>query len=857
VRALIVGLGIGIAIASPASAATIHGLVFDDTNGDGVPQPGEPGVANAVVAAGVRAFVTTDASGQFDIDLGTLTGSWIVWVRVPDGFTPGPVWARWDGTKDVDLGLRRLAQPARGPLTFIVAADTHLPHTQEFVTVSDFALAAANATAIEPAPAFFTVLGDITQGTREFELVDTALEGLAVPYIPVPGNHDWYDGGAAWYAHYGPDNYSFDLGDTHFVVWNMAMSDVDIRTYLGAELARVPRTMTVVALTHAPPSEPVIDALRELGVDYVLTGHAHSNRVVDHQGLLELNTQPMLMGGLDFTPGGYRVVTLDNGRLASQHRSVVETPLLSIVSPARGQCVPARGAALLVAAELDAGPATLTARVDCATPIALRSAGGWSWRADLPPLAPGPHTVVVDALAQSGAGATATLTFEVCDPGAPPLPGPPWPQVGGDATHTGVTAHALAPPLVTRWTATVGGHVLTAAPVIAQGLVYVAVTDLADGNSGGVVALDLLTGAQRWRVATPVQVRGGVAVVGDTVVATQIDGVTLGLDATTGAQRWRYELPTESLPQVALFAPPAVDHGDVLVGHQRSLAALAGASGTPLWSDDPVPEGRDSQSAAAIAVGDGIVVGTFNRALGGLIAWDRTTGTRLWNRQDPDTIGINASPVIANETIFVVNAADKVTAYDLDGGVRWRADLDDAGFEWGNATVGTPAHAHGVLVVPTLYRDLVALDALTGVELWRHAGTPSPLRATHYRGPRESGFAANPVVTGDIVWAVDTAGRLTALELRTGRMLWQTQLGVPVLAGLAVSGDWLVAASYDGSVRALVPTATERPAPVPVSCTEPPTPLPSAGCCESSGSPASALVLALVVVVVARRRRRS
>lgn len=93
-RALIVGFGIGIAIASPASAATVHGLVFDDTNGDGVPQPGEPGIANAVVAAGVRGFVTTDASGQFDIDLGDATGAWIVWVRVPDGFTPGPVWAR-------------------------------------------------------------------------------------------------------------------------------------------------------------------------------------------------------------------------------------------------------------------------------------------------------------------------------------------------------------------------------------------------------------------------------------------------------------------------------------------------------------------------------------------------------------------------------------------------------------------------------------------------------------------------------------------------------------------------------------------------------------------------------------------
>jgi outer membrane protein assembly factor BamB len=635
----------------------------------------------------------------------------------------------------------------------------------------------------------------------------------------------------------------------------MAMTEDDIRTYLGAELSRVPRTMTVVALTHAPPSEGVTDTLRELGVDYVLTGHAHSNRVVDHNGIIELNTEPMLMGGLDFTPAGYRVVTLSDGRLASQHRTTVEEPLLTIVAPARGQCVPQSGAGLIVAAELDAGATTITARVDCASPIALRSAGGWSWRAELPPLLPGPHTISVQARAQSGAAITATTTIEICVAAPPPLPGPTWNQVGGGPTHSGATSHALSPPLVTRWTATVGGHVLTASPVIAQGLVFVAVTDLGDGASGGVVAIDLLGGTQRWRVPTPMQIRGGVAVAGDTVVATQIDGVTLGLDATSGALLWRHELSTDVAAQAgALFSPPAVDQGDVLVGHQRAIAALAGASGTPLWTDDPVPVGRDSQSAAAIAIADGIVVGTFNRAFGGLLAWHRTTGKRLWGHADADTIGINASPVIANDTIFLVSAAVKVTALDLAGQVRWRADLDSAGFEWGNASIGTPAYAQNILVVPTLYRDLVALDATTGVELWRHAGAPGPIRTTHYRGPREAGFAANPVIAGDIVWAADTAGVLSALELATGRLLWRAQLDVPVLAGLALSGDWLVVASYDGTVRALVPTAAERPPIGPLDCSEAPPPLPSGGCCDAHGS-ANGLVLMLVAVALRRRRR--
>jgi uncharacterized protein (TIGR03382 family) len=857
-RAVVVALGV--ALASPVSAATIHGLVFDDANGDGKPSAGEQGVANAVVAFGVQRFEVTDANGQFDLDVAD-GAKGIVWVRVPDGFTPGPVWARWDGTADVDLALRRLPAPASGPLTFVVASDTHLPITEEYITTADLAAAVANATASDPAPAFFTVLGDITQGSRdaELEMVKTALGGITVPWIPVPGNHDWYDGGAAWFAHFGPDNYSFDLGDTHFVVWNMAMSEADIRTYLGTELVRVPHTMTVVALTHAPPSPGVVDALRELGVDYVLTGHAHSNRVVDHDGVIELNTEPMLMGGLDFTPAGYRVVTIDRGRLTSQHRTTVEEPFMAMVSPARGQCTPARGAMLVVAAEFDASTTNVVARVDCATPITLRPAGGWNWRVELPPLAKGVHTIAIDAVAQSGARAMLNTTIEVCDPGAPPPAGPDWEQVGGNAMHTGASPDEIAPPLATRWVTSVGGHVVTAAPAIANGMVYVAISDLGDGTTGGAAALDLATGALRWRVATAVGVRGGLAVVGDTVVVTQIDGVTLGLDAATGTERWRYELSIGLASEAgALFSPPTVDQGEVIVGHQRALAVLDGTSGAARWTADPVPQGRDSQSAAAIAIADNIVAGTFNRAFGGLIVWDRTTGARQWNVQNADTIGINASPVIAGDTIVVVNAADKVTAFDFTGQVRWRADLDASGFEWGNATIGTPAYANGVLVVPTLYRDLVALDATTGVELWRHAGTPSPLRTTHYRGPREPGFAASPVITGDVVWAVDTAGELTALELRSGMQLWRTRLGVPVLAGLAASGEWLIAASYDGTVRALVPVDEERAAFEPLLCNELPATQSCRDSCSTSGSPATALlVVAVVALVLVRRRRRA
>ncbi len=495
----------------------------------------------------------------------------------------------------------------------------------------------------------------------------------------------------------------------------------------------------------------------------------------------------------------------------------------------------------------------VTARIDCATPITLRATGGWSWRADLPPLVAGTHSVVIEARSPAGTHAEVTAAFEVCDPPPAPPIGPSWDQLGGDATHAGARAHELAPPLATRWVTAVGGHLMSASPAIANGIVYVTVTDLGDGGSGGIVALELATGAMRWRTATPIQVRGGVAVAGATVIAAQIDGVVLGLDAATGELRWRHEMSTNVAPEAGvIFASVASDGGDALIGHQRAVAALAGATGAPLWQHDPVPEGENSQSLAAIAVGGGIALGTFNRLYGGVLAWDRATGAPLWHFDADETVGINASPVIGGDSVFVVNAADQVTSIELATGVpRWTTQLDPVGFEWGNATIGTPAYAHGILVVPTLYRDLIALDAASGTELWRHAGLPSPLRATHYRGASEAGYEASPAITGDVVWAADTSGELAALDLRTGDPLWRTALGAPVLSGLATSGDWLVVASYDGTVHGLVPAAREPAMIAPAACTEPPAP---SGCCDAGATPGGALVTLIVAAALCRRR---
>jgi hypothetical protein len=86
-----------LALATSAHAqASVAGVVFEDTNGNGVRDPGERGVPNVVVS-NQDVIEKTDASGHFRITRGP-TG--IVFVSVPDGFRiVGAFWHPADARK--------------------------------------------------------------------------------------------------------------------------------------------------------------------------------------------------------------------------------------------------------------------------------------------------------------------------------------------------------------------------------------------------------------------------------------------------------------------------------------------------------------------------------------------------------------------------------------------------------------------------------------------------------------------------------------------------------------------------------------------------------------------------------------
>src|SRR5262249_59728716 len=149
-------------------------------------------------------------------------------------------------------------------------------------------------------------------------------------------------------------------------------------------------------------------------------------------------------------------------------------------------------------------------------------------------------------------------------------------------------------------------------------------------------------------------------------------------------------------------------------------------------------------------------------------------GRRHWSVVYPDYTAVQVSPVVDAGIVFNVNADNSVQAWDVgSGSTVWTRDIDGDGLQWGYAPLATPAVAAGRLYVATPHEFLYALDAATGVELWKAQGGFASVHAVKYR-VHERGFLASPVVTGDVVWIGGPDGVLTALGAAGGQLLWKT-----------------------------------------------------------------------------------
>ena len=152
---------------------------------------------------------------------------------------------------------------------------------------------------------FLIHTGDlVNQGTEaQWQEFKETMAGFALPFYPVPGNHDGLDGeldGFLAYSGAPAPHYSFDQGPVHFTLADSHHGGITAaeQTWLREDLSVTGQPIKMVFLHHPPfdpdgtdhimafGNEPFMALMVEQDVDYVFAGHIHAFAQEERDGVL-------------------------------------------------------------------------------------------------------------------------------------------------------------------------------------------------------------------------------------------------------------------------------------------------------------------------------------------------------------------------------------------------------------------------------------------------------------------------------------------------------------------------------------------------------------------------------------------
>ena len=359
-----------VAIATGAEPVTVTGLVYEDTNGNGRRDGGEPGVAGVPVTEGVG-FTETDKDGRFRLVLQADPvkrhgEAHVVALSVPRGYAAaGPWFALVGGAGDGDLEFALRRSDVALPFTWIHGTDCHVPRAGEEHFIGFRREVLARKQEVE----FCVLTGDLVdlsdahppeQGLAEFKFLEEQTRDFPVPLRCIPGNHDIAGVNAldkGWspetdgYAYHlytrivGPLRWSFNVADIHFVgldfnswsgtkwEWGVPPSAV---AWLAEDLRHAPAGSRVCLFVHHTGRSKALEAfLKEHPVDWIFMGHGHHAATSDWLGIpvFESGSITQVAKKAPQAPG-YRVVKMREDGLDSEY---VETGATAegVVTPAK------------------------------------------------------------------------------------------------------------------------------------------------------------------------------------------------------------------------------------------------------------------------------------------------------------------------------------------------------------------------------------------------------------------------------------------------------------------------------------------------------------------------------------------
>ena len=238
-----------------------------------------------------------------------------------------------------------------------------------------------------------------------------------------------------------------------------------------------------------------------------------------------------------------------------------------------------------------------------------------------------------------------------------------------------------------------------------------------------------------------------------------------------------------------LVLAPAVVDGRVLVADARGrLSAFAADSGRSAWRTS-----TGADITGGVGSGGGLVVaGTED---GEVLAVSAQSGDIAWRAEVSSEV--QSRPGVADGRVVVRTLDGKLFGLDAGSGEpRWSYDGGVPSLSVRGTS--SPAIVGDAAVAGFDNGRLAAVRIENGEVLWEAVVSSA-------RGPSEldrlADVDAQPVIVKDVVYAASHERAVAAFDIETGRALWRRD--IESRTGLAADGDLVYVAAADGTIRAL------------------------------------------------------
>ena len=208
---------------------------------------------------------------------------------------------------------------------------------------------------------------------------------------------------------------------------------------------------------------------------------------------------------------------------------------------------------------------------------------------------------------------------------------------------------------------------------------------------------------------------------------------------------------------------PAIEGDRLFAADVTGLVmALDRLSGKVLWK-------KDLKAPVSGAVGAGYGLVTMGTLKGEVIALDASSGEEKWRSRV--TSEVLAAPAVNGDVVLVQTQDDRLIAFDADtGNQRWIFESTPAVLTLRGT--GSPLLTNRLAIAGLSTGKVIALDAQRGIPVWEQRVAIAQGRSELERVVDIDGGL---LLSAGTLYAVSYQGRVAAMDLESGRILWQRE----------------------------------------------------------------------------------